>query len=214
MSTIAASPQELLASSPLVAAGGWTVGPVLGPRARAAATAEAVRAHASVATEARLENALDEDRIRGNPARLLESAPGGPALRAFYTAPLLLAWLRRLTGLDWVRTGDLGTYSYYRREGSFLGVHRDIDTCDVAVITCIFESGAPAGGISGSLSLWPERTTEPVSAVRADPERGRVTVRLRPGEAIVLLGGIVPHAIEPLGPGHVRITSPLCFHAA
>ena len=66
----------------------------------------------------------------------------------------------------------------------------------------------------GSLSLWPGRTHEPVSAVRADPERGRVTVRLRPGEAIVLLGGMIPHAIEPLGPGHVRITCPLCFHAA
>ena len=50
--------------------------------------------------------------------------------------------------------------------------------------------------------------------MRADPVPGRVTVRLRPGQAIVLLGGLIPHAIEPLGPGHVRITSPLCFHAS
>lgn len=213
MSTLVASPLDTLASSPLAAAGGWTVATVLGPRARAALETEALRAHAGGATEARMDVAHDEDRTRGNPARDLESAAGGPALRAFYTAPTLPAWLRRLTGLDWQRTGDLGTYSYYRRAGSFLGVHRDIDSCDLAVITCVCESGAPAGGISGSLSLWPERTSEPVSAVRADPEPGRVTVRLRPGEAIVLLGGLIPHAIEPLGPGHVRITSPLCFHA-
>ena len=154
---------------------------MLGPRALAAMEAEAASCHAGSATEAVLAVARDEDRSRGNPARNLESAPGGPALRAFYTAPALPAWLRRLTGLDWERTGDLGTYSYYRREGSFLGVHRDIDSCDLAVITCVFESGAPAGGISGSLSLWPARTSEPVSAVRADPEPGRVTVRLRPG---------------------------------
>jgi hypothetical protein len=213
MVTLVASPGEALAASPLAAAGGFTVATVLGPRAREAMAAEALRCHAEAAEEAVLEAALDEDRSRGNPARNLESAPGGPALRAFYTAPMLPAWLRRLTGLRWERTGDLGTYSYYRRVGSFLGVHRDIDSCDLAVITCVLERGAPADGISGSLSLWPGRTAEPISAVRAHPEPGRVTVRLRPGEAIVLLGGMIPHAIEPLGPGHVRITSPLCFHA-
>lgn len=214
MSTLMTSPLEVLATGELIAGGGWTVAPLLGARARAAMAAEAVRAHGESGHEVRLDVSPDEDVRRGNPARFLESACGGSALRAFYTAPLLPAWLRRLTGLDWVRTGDQGTYSYYRHEGHFLGVHRDIDECDLALIACVSEVGAPSSGIAGSLSLWPTRTQERLSAIRADPEPGRVTLRLRPGEAVVLLGGMIPHAIEPLGAGHARVTAPLCFHVA
>ncbi|MBA3746646.1 MAG: hypothetical protein H0W96_04025 [Solirubrobacterales bacterium] len=214
MSTVALSAQEVLASSPLGTCGGWTVARVLGPRALEVLAREAARPHACGASEARLDVSPDEDRRRGNPARWLESAAAGPALGAFYTSSLLPTWLQRLTGLDWVRTGDLASYSYYRRPGHFLGLHRDIDTCDLAVITCISDDGATSDSIAGTLSLWPERTGDPISAVRADPDNGRVSLRLQPGEAIVLLGGMIAHALEPLAPGHTRITSPLCFHLA
>jgi hypothetical protein len=214
VTTVAAPVQETLARTPLGAAGGWTVAPLLGPRAVAALAREAARAHAAGAGVARLNVSPDEDRRRGNPARWLESAAAGPALHAFYTSPLLAAWLRRRTDLEWVRAGDVGSYSYYRRAGHFLGVHRDIDTCDLAVITCISDDGAAPASIEGTLSLWPGRTGDPISAVRAAPAGGRVTVRLRPGEAIVLLGGMIPHALEPLAAGHTRITTPLCFHLA
>ena len=207
------SAQDVLAGSELVAAGGWTVAELLGERARAALAGEAGRCLAG-ASEARLERSPDEDVQRGNPARHLEHATGGPRLQALYAAPVLRGWLRRLTGLDWVQSGGQGTYSYYRRAGHFLGVHRDVDVCDLAVIACVEESGAPCCGIAGSLSLWPGRTGERLADVRADPERGRVTVRLRPGEAIALLGGLIPHAIEPLAAGHVRVVAPLCFRAA
>ncbi|MFP5361347.1 MAG: hypothetical protein ACLGI5_01300 [Thermoleophilia bacterium] len=212
MSTFAPTAEDVLRRSPLGAAGGWIVAPLLGERAVAALARDAARAHAAGATEARLDKSPDDDHRRGNPARWLEWAAAGPALRAFYSAPLLPTWLQRLTGLDWVRTGDLPSYSYYRRPGHFLGVHRDIDTCDLAIITCIADDGAAADAIAGTLSLWPGRSGDPIAAVRADPDDGRVTVRLRPGEAIVLLGGMIPHALEPLGPRHTRITSPLCFH--
>lgn len=215
MVTAAARPAgAVLGASTLVAAGGWTVGDLLGPRARQALAAEACRCHAAGATRARLDASPDEDVRRGNPARSLESAPGWGALQALYTAPVLRAWLRELTGLDWVPSGGQGTYSYYRREGDFLGVHRDVDECDLAVIACVAETGAPASGIGGALSLWPTRTADRLSKIRARPAPGRVTVRLRPGQSIVLLGGLVPHALEPLDVGHERVVAPLCFRAA
>ncbi len=207
------SAAETLAASPLMHVGGWSVARVLNDRARAALAAEARRCHATGATEARLEASPDEELVRGNPARWLESAPGGPVVDGLYRAPVLHAWLRRLTGLDWEPSGGLGSYSYYRREGHFLGVHRDIDACDLAVITCVDETGAPCCSGAGSLSLWPSRAHEPLVAIRAQPDLGRVSVRLQPGESIVLLGGLVPHALEPLAASHVRIVSPLCFRA-
>jgi hypothetical protein len=215
MVIVAARPAgEVLASSPLMAAGGWTIGELLGPRAREALAAEARRCHAAGATRAQLDASPDEDVRRGNPARRLESAPGGSALQALYTAPVLHAWLRGLTGLGWVPSGGQGTYSYYRREDDHLGIHRDVDECDLAVIACVAEAGAPSSGIAGALSLWPARAGERLSEIRAAPVAGRVTVRLAPGRAIVLLGGLVPHAVEPLVEGHVRIVAPLCFRAA
>jgi hypothetical protein len=45
-------------------------------------------------------------------------------------------------------------------------------------------------------------------------QRGRAVVRLVAGEAIVLVGGIVPHAIAPLGEKPTRIAAPLCFRPA
>jgi hypothetical protein len=206
--------RELLAASSLVAAGGWTVAELLGPRARQALAAEARACHAAGATRAQLDVSPDEDVRRGNPARRLESAPGGAALRALYTAPVLHAWLRELTGLAWVPSGGQGTYSYYRQAHDFLGVHRDIDECDLAVIACVEETGAPASGLAGALSLWPQRTADRLSEIRRHPAPGRVTVRLTPGQSIVLLGGMIAHALEPLAAGHQRVVAPLCFRAA
>jgi hypothetical protein len=215
MVTAGARPvRAILASSSLVAASGWTVAELLGPDAREVLTVEARGCHAAGATRAQLDASPDEDERRGNPARRLESAPGGPGLQALYTASVLHAWLRRLTGLDWVPSGGQGTYSYYRQPHDFLGVHRDVDECDLAVIACVEDTGAPAAGLAGSLSLWPERTADRLSEIRRRPAPGRVTVRLTPGQAIVLLGGQVPHALEPLAAGHQRVVAPLCFRAA
>jgi hypothetical protein len=214
VSALAAPVRETLAASALVAAGGWTVAELLGARAREGLAAEARRCHAAGATRAQLDASPDEDTRRGNPTRSLESAPGGTVLQALYTAPIVHDWLARLTGLRWFPSGGQGTYSYYVRERDFLGVHRDVEACDLAVIACVEESGAPTGGTAGALSLWPDRTEELVSEIRRRPAPGRVTVRLGPGEAIVLLGGLVPHALEPLAAGHRRVVAPLCFRTA
>lgn len=205
--------EEALRASPLLAAGGWHVTTLLSPRARVALAEEAARRHATAAEAVRLERSPDEDTVRGNPARFLEWAPGGPRLHALYHARPVAALLRRLTGLGWAPTGGQAAYSYYRRPGHFLDVHRDIETCDLALITCLHDTGAPGSGLAGALCLWPRRGGERLAAIRAAPDAGRVAVRLRPGESIVLLGGLVPHRLEPVAASQARVVAPLCFRA-
>lgn len=147
----------------------------------------------------------------GNPDRWLESAAGGDPLQAFYHSPAILALLRELTGREWTQSGAAGTYSYYRRPGHHLGVHRDVDECDLAVITCVHESAGARAGPAGALCLYPRRSDETIPELRARPDEGAVYVRLKPGESIVLLGGLVPHRVLPMGEGYARIVAPLCY---
>lgn len=181
---------------------------LLGPRATEALAREAFARHADAQISLVGDDAAAPPH---DPLRWFETAGGGPALRAFYTAPAVLGALRAVTGVAWRPSGEDGTYSYYRHEGHFLGIHLDVDDCKLALITCFHEEGAPSDGQSGALELWPERLGQPLAAIEADPEPGRLTVRLRPGESIVLLGGRAPHRFTPTGQGHVRITAPLCY---
>jgi hypothetical protein len=155
----------------------------------------------------------DEDRKRGDPDRWLDWATGGPALRRFYGRGDVLHLLGRLTGIAWEPSGDQGMYSYYRRPGQYLGLHRDIDACDLAIITCVHDAVPVDPGGSGTLCLYPERIAEPLSRIRATPDRGRVYLRLPVSRSLILLGGMIPHTLLPVIPGHVRIVAPLCYIA-
>ena len=172
--------------------------------------AEAFACHRN-AIEVHRAEPTDEDRRRGDPARWLESAPGGNRLAAFYRAHALTALLGRLTGIPWSSSGEQATYSYYRRAGHHLGMHRDVEWCDLAVIICVDHTGAPLEG-GTALELHPARSGEPISAIRARPEGG-ISLPLAPGQALVLLGGIVAHRLPPVAAGEVRIVAPLCFRA-
>jgi hypothetical protein len=198
--------RERLAGSPLVRGGGLLRTRILAPATLAALVRDAVEAHRSAA-EARV--GLEEDRPRGDPDRWLESATGGAALQAFAASEEVRDLLVRSTGVGWVPAGP-GSWSYYRRAGHHLGLHRDLAVCDLALVTCVVDEGAEAG--SGLLRLWPGRAREPLEAVRRDP-RGSVDVRLAAGQSALLLGGVVPHQVLPLRAGHVRIVAPLCYQA-
>ena len=65
-----------------------------------------------------------------------------------------------------------------------------------------------------SSCLWPERAEEPLSAIRADPGRGAVLRRLGPGQTLLLMGGMVPHALLPVRSGQLRFISVLCFRVS
>jgi hypothetical protein len=155
----------------------------------------------------------DKEQHRGgDPARKYLSAPGGAFQRAIYNAPATLQYLTAIAGLPLSATGGYGTFTYYCRPGDYLTVHRDVSQCDLALITCIEDSGGEGSG--GKVCLYPERIHEPLSEIRRRPALGAVTMRLAPGDSLVLLGGIVPHCTIPVGEQQTRIVSLLCYCAA
>lgn len=156
----------------------------------------------------------DDEEVRGGrPARRFLHGSGGEYQDAFYQAPWLLEFLRGLTSSALIPTGNLGTYSYYVRPGDYLAIHRDIHTCDVAVITCL-SNGRETEGDGGSLCLYPDRLDEPLSQIRATPLDGAIKLRLEVGQSIVMYGGIVPHALLPVAKGQARIVSVLCYQVS
>ena len=201
-----ASAAARLAASPLVRSGGVRVVPLLDAAQAAALADEARSCHAADAAEARVDEP-GSDLDRGNPERWLESATGGPLLRRLFVSAGLGVLLESLTGCRWQPLGEQGSFSYYRRAGHHLGLHRDIRTCDLAVIVGVEDSDPDGEG----LVVYPGRTREPLAAVRASPDAGARSVVVRPGTAAVLLGGLVPHRVTAVGPERVRIVAPLCF---
>ncbi len=164
----------------------------------------------SIAQESRVSEPDNEEFRGGSPERSFLSASGGEVQDAFYQSPDVLTTLKQLSGVRLASSGARGTYTYYCRAGDFLGLHRDIDKCDVAVITCLHD-GPHASQESGALCLYPERLLEPLSAIRGAPREGRTLVRLAPGPSIVLLGGLVAHCLLPVVAGQDRVVSVLCF---
>lgn len=148
----------------------------------------------------------------GTPRRRMRSASGGEAQDAFYLAPWLSELLGSICGNPVVPTGSRGSYNYYLEAGDFLDLHRDIVTCDVALITSLHETET-ASVADGAIITYPGSRDRPLSAIRSTPAEGAHVVKLLPGQSVILLGGIVPHYIAPMAPGQVRITSVLCFCA-
>jgi hypothetical protein len=149
----------------------------------------------------------------GSPARRFVSAPGGSAQADWYGAPETTRILSQLCNARVVPTGGAGTYTYYARAGDHIALHRDIRTCDLATITCLLDR-AHGGGTGGLVRCYPERLYEPLSRVRASPERGAVDLRIPVGSTLVLLGGLVPHRVLPTAAGELRVVSILCFRIA
>jgi hypothetical protein len=143
----------------------------------------------------------------GNPARYLASSEGGPVQNAIYADRGLSAALARLAGHPVRPTGEQGTYSYYDRPGYFLGLHRDIWRCDLALITCLQSTDGMTP--SGALRLYPKSIRAPLEAIGPDtPARD---IEMHPGQSVLLLGGCVPHEVLPAGQGFSRSISVLCF---
>ena len=156
----------------------------------------------------------DGEEVRGGrPARRFLTAPAGPIQAAAYGAPDMLALLSAAAGARVEPTGDAGTYSYYVRPGDFLALHRDVETCDLAVITCLRDT-LDARRVDGALCLYPERCHEPLSRIRAMPALGALAIRVAPGQTLAILGGVIPHALLPVAPGQERIVSIVCYRVA
>jgi hypothetical protein len=153
----------------------------------------------------------DDEEVRGgNPARRFISTGGGGEQAAFYRNPETAHFLAEICNAAVRPTGESGTYTYYARPGDHLALHRDIETCDISVVTCLLDRHR-YGSNGGLTRFYPERQHEPLSRIRATPSTGAMTVRLPVGNTMVMFGGLVPHLIEPLAPGELRIVSILCF---
>jgi len=155
----------------------------------------------------------DEEEVRGGtPARHFRSVPGGAVQEAFYYSPAMLDFLHELCNVRLTPLGGRGTYSFYAQGGDYLDIHRDIVSCDVAVITCLYN--APRrDSYGGSLCLYPSLVFEPLSVVRSTPDEGAVIVNLEPGQTLIMFGGIIPHTLLPVSAGQTRIVSVLCYRA-
>ena len=146
-----------------------------------------------------------------SPVHCLDTARGGPALTAYFGGTTTLAALERLTGRrwQWKHRSEYGLYNYYREPFHFCGLHRDTDSSELTVVTCIHHDPGPGG----EFVLFPDRAGDTLAAIRANPDRGAVTLRLAPGESLIFSGRTVPHAVTPVAPGCVRITAPACYLA-
>lgn len=148
----------------------------------------------------------------GTPARHLYSGGGGPVQDAFYLAPWLSDWLSSVCGSIVRPTGTRGSYSYYVHDGDHLGLHLDIETCDVTLISVLRDDAGPDLP-SGGLLVHPAQLGADLHAVRSASGAGDGLVKAAPGQSIVLLGGLLPHETVPVDPGGTRIISALCFVA-
>jgi hypothetical protein len=200
-------PPEIVAS-PLYAAGGFAIIPGLFPAdVLAELLAEALSAKPTGQRNVLAVSDGTEGR-GGSPARAFTSAHGCALQWRLFTAPALIASLSQMCGLAAVPAGS-GTYTYYQQPGDFLALHRDIFSCDLAVITCLSETGATTR--CGGLLVYPGHATEPLSRACAAGRAAATPAPLGRGDTVVLLGGIVPHEVSPMQPGQERIVSVMCY---
>ena len=153
-----------------------------------------------------------EDWRGGLPPRALCTAGAGPVQDALYSQSWLAASLTEQCGVPIVPSGNRGSYSYYVAPGDYLGLHLDVVTCDVTLITVLQETTPMGAG--GALAVYRHHAGAPLRDVRAAPDVGVELVKAAPGQSIVLLGGLVPHCTVPLGPSGQRVISALCFQVA
>jgi hypothetical protein len=144
----------------------------------------------------------------GNPDRAFTTAHARAVQWQLFSDSALVASLVRICGLAAAPTGG-GTYSYYEQAGDFLGLHRDILTCDLTVITCLRETGPEPGG--GGLLVYTRHLNEPLTRARVAGKSTATPVPIGRGETIALLGGVVPHEVTPMQPGQERIVSIMCY---
>jgi hypothetical protein len=174
----------------------------------------ALEAHSAYLQSSRQECAdgNDAEGRGGVPRRALRTAGGGPVQDALYASEQLHALLSAHCGAWIVPSGNRGSYSYYVEPGDFLDLHLDVDACDVTLITVLQDDTDPREP-AGGLVVYPHALGARLSRVRAAPDMGAALVKAQAGQSILILGGLVPHRVEPIADRGPRIISALCFRA-
>ena len=144
----------------------------------------------------------------GNPSRAFGSAEAGQVQWNLFSGAAMVKAVTEACGLE-VEPSGSGTYSYYERNGDFLALHRDIENCDLTVITCLRDTG-PAEA-RGGLLVYPEHINRPLEAARQARRTAAVAASIGAGQSAALLGGFVPHEVFPMADGQERIVSVMCY---
>jgi hypothetical protein len=197
---------SVIAVSRIFAEGGALRLPgLLAPADLAELETDALRVRASGRRNVLDISSAAEDR-GGNPDRAFTTAHGGPSHWRTFTAATLVSAVREICGVICSPAGG-GTYTYYE-PGDFLGLHRDIERCDLTVISCLRQTGQSGGG---ALRVYSRHMEEPLSRARAAGRDASIEVPLARGESLALLGGFVPHEVTPMQPGQERIVAIMCY---
>lgn len=201
-----------LADGPVGRAGGVVVFDEV-PGASFAARLYAEAASLYPGADRQVADVVDTSVGRGGvPPRALCTTGGGPLQDAFYGSEWLHAFLSEQCGTTVVPTGERGSYSFYVAEGDYLGLHLDIDSCDVTLITVLRDDTDPTDA-AGGLLVHLDDFGATLDDVRAHPYVGAAVVKAQAGHSMVLLGGLLPHETVPIGGAGQRVISALCFRA-
>ncbi len=144
----------------------------------------------------------------GYPARAHRSGAGLDLHWGLHGCQQMAETLARVSGLEVCATGS-GVYSYYEQTGDFIGLHRDVLQCDIAVITALTRCAEDCP--AGELVIYPGLIREPLSVVRAAGRSAGISLPLDRGHTVILLGGLVPHEVAPTSPGQDRIVAINCY---
>lgn len=146
----------------------------------------------------------------GVPSRKFRSVGGGQVQSAIYSSKKLVTHISDRTGMKIEQSGHKGTYTFYTEQDDYLDIHRDADYCDLTLITCL-HSTIPENSPYGLLYLYIDRQEESLQSIYRDRLWGYNSIFLKPGQSILLQGGIVPHAVNPIKENYQRIISALCY---
>lgn len=148
----------------------------------------------------------------GCPARRFITVPGESRLDSVYHSKEIKSFLQYLTGLPICPSGLRGQYIFYLEPGDYISVHRDVEPCDVVMITCLYDN-RPYEAMGGTLYFYPTRSTEPLSLIRQNSGKDCLGIKLAMGQTLILFGGCIPHGTIPIVPGQIRVVSTLCFQS-
>ena len=153
----------------------------------------------------------NEDVRGGQPARQVLSVDGGHLQDELFGSKHLQTFIADEVGLMISPCGGRASYSIYAGSGAHLDIHRDVPGCDLALVTCLYDSAPTAG--AGAVDLWLDDLTTPLSVIRATPNEKRSRLTLLPGDSLLIHGGLIPHRIPPPETDRVRVVSLMCFAA-
>jgi hypothetical protein len=144
----------------------------------------------------------------GNPSRAFTGAHAGEVQWTIFSAAPTVSAIASTCGLSAAPTGG-GTYSYYEQPGDFLSLHRDIETCDLTLITCLWDTALSEN--TGALLAYPQYINQPIAAARRAGRASALAASLLPGQSAALLGAVVPHEVSPMAEGQNRVVSIMCY---